>query len=144
MSRGIHVKPSVLMSQLQISFPAAFSSLLPNNVQVQREEFCSSLQLVPTAIGEKVAYCLLEICLILTRKNTIGSQLDLLCFLRETYTTLFTCRRCFLRYAKKKKIKIFSFSNFTFRNINFITLKTHKRTRIPIKAKQLLYFCKLH
>lgn len=141
MSRGIHVETSVLMSRLQISFPAASSSLAG---QQHADTEGGILQLTASSSYSNwwESCLLLEIYLILTRKNTIGSQLDLLHFLREIDTALVTQRRrCFPRYAKKKKKSSVS-PTFTFRNINFITFKTYTWTWIPIKAKQLLYFCK--
>lgn len=130
MSRGIHVETSVLMSRLQISFPAASSSLAG---QQHADMEGGILQLTASSSYSNwwESCLLLEIYLILTQKNTIGSQLDLLHFLGEIDTALvIRRRRCFPRYAKKKSLVS---PTFTFRNINFITFKTYTWTWIPIR-----------
>lgn len=97
-SKGIQVKISGLMSQQQISFPAAASSLVGQQCTDREGGILQLMQPVPTAIGEKVAYYLPEIFLILIQNNT-----NWIYYFSRAGTALVTCRRCFLTCAKESK-----------------------------------------
>lgn len=90
------MKTSGLMSQLQISFLAAASSLAGQQCTDTEGGILQLVQSVPTAVGEKVAHYLPEIFLILTQKNT-----NWIYDFFRTGTALVTCRRCLLTYVKK-------------------------------------------
>lgn len=70
MSREIYAKTSVLMSQLQITFPVALSSI-PGSQHADTKG--GMLPVTETSVsGEELAYCFVEIHLILTQQNPTG------------------------------------------------------------------------